>query len=271
MDDFPAAEPRLEPFASQQAGEPLEALSGLAATQDFRSEGPWLSPAAQDVLLLLGRGGKLGRFGLGAAQEGLEELEAAGLVTGRGRLTAEGRLVASPLDGTSGSVQFAAACGGQKSAFYGALGSEGVLVLAGPSCARLRMGDQGDPGRRQVDFLSLDQFFPALAAWLGLGPSWLLDAEVSISPEAVQARMSGASGAEVPLPEKADAAVRHMWEQEWFIWQQVDGRTDLQTGIQAGPAGTWQLVNSERGLLLKPWPSAQAYRGLLQTVSAELA
>ncbi|MBF4993835.1 hypothetical protein ITX31_06885 [Arthrobacter gandavensis] len=270
MSDFPAAEPRLEPFASQQAGEPLEALSGLAATQDFRSEGPWLTPAAQDVLLLLGRGGKLGRFGLGSAQDGLEELVAAGLATGRGGLTAEGRLVVSPLGGTSGSVQFTAGSGGGKSAFYGALGSEGVLVLAGPSGARLRMGEQAEAGQRQVDFLSLDQFFPALAAWLGLGPSWLLDAEVNVSPAAAQARMSGASGTVVPLPDEADAAVRHMWEQEWFIWQQVGGRTGLPTGIQAGSAGTWQLVNTASGLLLKPWPSAQAYRGLLQTVSAEL-
>ena len=271
MSDFTAAEPRLEPFASEQAAEPLEALSGLAASQDFRSEGPWLSPGAQDVLLLLGRGGRLGRFGLGSAQEGLAELEAAGLATGRGRLTAEGRLVASPLGGTSGSVQFTAGCGGEKSAFYGALGSEGVLVLAGPSCTRLRMGDQTETGRRQVDFLSLDQFFPALAAWLGLGPSWLLDAEANISPDAVQARMSGASGTEVPLPEDAGAAVRNMWEQEWFVWQQVGGSTGLQTGIQAGSAGTWQLVNSPGGLLLKPWPAAQAYRRLLQAVGAELA
>lgn len=271
MTDFPAAEPRLEPFATQQSGEPLEALSGLAATQDFSSDGPWLSPAAQDLLLMLGRGGRLGRFGLGGAQEGLLELEAAGLATGKGRLTAEGRLVASPLDGTSGSVQFTAGFGGVKSAFYGALGREGVLVLAGPSCVRLRSGAHAYSDARQVDFLSLDQFFPALAAWLGLGPSWLLDAEVKVSPGAIQARMAGASGTDVAPPEGAGAVVRNMWEQEWFIWQQVGGTAALQTGIHAGTAGTWQLLNSGSGLLLRPWPAAQAYRALLQAVSAELA
>ncbi|MCC3281143.1 MULTISPECIES: hypothetical protein [Arthrobacter] len=120
-------------------------------------------------------------------QEGLLELEAAGLATGKGRLTAEGRLVASPLDGTSGSVQFTAGFGGVKSAFYGGRGS---------------------------------------AEHVGAGVVYL------------------AAGG---------------------------GTAALQTGIHAGTAGTWQLLNSGSGLLLRPWPAAQAYRALLQAVSAELA
>jgi len=265
------AEPRLEPFAARYTGEPLEELSGLAASQDYHSDGPWLSTAAQDLLLMLGKGGRLGRFGFGSAQDGLAELVAAGLATGKGRLQGQGRLVTSPLENTLGTLQLTAGLGGVRTAFYCALGPEGVLVLAGPSCTRLRSRDGAETTHRQLDFLSLDQLYPALAAWLGIGPSWTLDEEAAPDPAAIQARMSGSGPEQVPAPEGSGPVVRHMWEQEWFIWQPAGGSTGLPTGIQAGTAGTWQLVRTEAGLVLRPWPSGAAYRSLLRAVSGQLS
>ncbi|MFZ3452584.1 hypothetical protein [Arthrobacter sp. 7Tela_A1] len=72
--------------------------------------------------------------------------------------------------------------------------------------------------------------------------------------------VAGGSPAEVPAPEGAGEVVRHMWDQDWFIWQQVGGTGTLPTGIQAGSAGTWQLLRSGAALVRPGRPRCLANR-----------
>lgn len=266
MRSYPYKEPKPEAFASAHTGEHLEALSGVAASQDYESSGPWLSTAAQDLLFKLAAGNRPGRFGLSSVQGALDELIAAELATSRGRLSEPGRLVTSALEDVEATFTIVAGYRGASSSLQCVLGSEGILVLAGASCRSLRDGIDRN-GVRQIDFLSLDQLCPALAAWLGIGPGWPLDAHGTPTLEQIQMRMEGAGPDQVPVPPDADPVLRNMWEQDWFMWQWTgDGAGLLPTGIHAGPAGLWELQRRESGPELRPWPSGNAYRALQQTV-----
>ena len=268
MSPYPEKEPKSEQFVSELTGLNLEALSALAASQDYHSDGPWLSTAAQDLLFGLGSGSRPGRFGLRGGAPA--ELEQAGLVTARGRLTGQGRLVTSVLENTEASFVISGGFRAARTSLQCVLGPEGILVLAGPSCASLRNG-KDLAGVRQLDFLSMDQLPPALAAWTGIGPGWALDGTGLPTAEQLQARMDGAAADAVPPPSEADAVMQHMWAQDWFIWQVSGAGPGLPTGIQAGPAGTWKITRTPEGPVLGAWPSGAAYRSLLDFLAAAMA
>lgn len=268
MNLFPNKEPRLEAFASGHTGQLLEELSGLAGSQGYESDGPWLSAQAEELLFELGTGSRPGRFALAGKAEAVAELEAAGLVNARARLTEQGQLVASPLDsGSRTEILFSGALRSTTTSLQCVIGSEGVLVLAGPSGPSLRGGQQ-DEGRRQLDFLTLDQLFPALAGWLGIGPAWPLVAEGTPAWEQVQARVDGAGPEDVPPPADADAVMRHIWQQEWFFWQ-ASPQLLLPAAIQTADAGTYALLgrrDEDPHPRLEAWPSGQSYRQLTKAI-----
>lgn len=82
--------------------------------------------------------------------------------------------------------------------------------------------------------------------------------------------MDGASAEQVPPPPDADAVLRHMWEQDWFIWQAAGQGVALPTGIHAGPAGTWKMTRTGTGFTLEAWPSGAVYRALLASIAGLL-
>lgn len=271
MKAYPDKEPKPEAFASRHTGVQLEELSGLAASQDYASDGPWLSYPAQELLLSFGNGSRPGRFGLRGKEDALGELEQAGLATAKGKLTGEGRLITSVLENPVASFVISGGLRGARTSLQCILGAEGILMLAGASCASLRNGSaKSDETARQLDFLSLDQLPTALVAWVGLGPAWALDGNGTPTPEQLQARMDGASAEQVPPPPDADAVFRHMWEQDWFVWQVAGEGMALPTGIHAGPAGTWKMTRTETGIALGAWPSGSAYRDLLASIAGLL-
>ncbi|GLB67096.1 hypothetical protein [Arthrobacter mangrovi] len=264
MAAFPHKEPRTEAFASVHTGEQLEQLSGIAARQPYVSQGPWLTAGSLQLLQTAAESGRLGRFGIAGKAAELDQLVSAGLLTDKGKLTGQGRLVTSPWRDSVASLRIAAQFGGRASVFQAWLGPEGCLVLAGPSYDRFLAGNS--QAGHQLDFLALGHLYPAIAAWVGIAPAWSLASEpLSIDLQTVNRRFGGET---VPVPEGADPVLVNMWRQPWFIWQLLvepeSGHPE--TFINAGESGHYHLAVAEDRAQLNARPSGALYRDLARAI-----
>ena len=167
MNDYPHKEPHMDEFIARHTGERLEELSGIAGRQPYASAGPRISPATLELLETASQAGKLGRLVAGSRSADLAPLVEAGLLTGKGALTSQGRLVTGPWHESFASLRASAQYQGLASDFQVWISAEGCLVLAGPSAATMVSGSVGAEAH-QVDFLAADHLYPALAAWIGI-------------------------------------------------------------------------------------------------------
>jgi hypothetical protein len=262
----PGREPRLEEFASVQAGRPLEALSGIAATQPYRSTGPWFGPADLRLLRRLGESagnGGLGRLEVGSHRAALDTLQAAGLADAAGRLTGQGRVVTGPLRETTASFRIQSQLDGRTSLLQLWFGRSGeCLVLAGPSAhEQFHAGAEAVlTDRQQIDLIPAAEAAATVAAWLGLGPSWPLSTRTTTVPaDDYAARLHGAT----EPPAGLDEAMRHAWRQPWLLWQvEGPGLGSPVSYVNAGAAGQLRARRAGTGVALEPTSSRNAYRHL---------
>ncbi|MGF9662698.1 hypothetical protein AAIH25_12590 [Arthrobacter crystallopoietes] len=264
MAEFPHKEPRTEAFASAHTGEQLEQLSGIAAKQPYASRGPWLTAGSLQLLQAAAESGKLGRFGIAGKAAELAPLVSAGLLTDKGKLTGQGRLVTSPWQDSVASLRITAQYRGRASVFQAWLGPEGCLVLAGPSSDQFLAGHP--QAGHQLDFLALDHLYPAIAAWIGIAPAWSLASEpLSIDLQTVNRRFGDET---VPVPEGADPVLVNMWRQPWFVWQLLvePGSGRPETFINAGESGHYHLAVAEDRAELNVRPSGALYRDLARAI-----
>lgn len=273
MFDFvPDRAPALDLSAGSLLGDDVERLDGLGARQPYQSQGPWLDPAAVTLLDTAAEAGKVGRLQLNGMESGLAILDKAGLMDPKGRLTAAGLTMTAPLADPLGSLTVSAGYLDRGSSLQVALGQQDALLLAGPSHAEL-MGP--DPGRHrdrlQLDLVSLNDLYPAVAAWLGIGPAWTVPvAALEVPVEALNRRMVDPSE---PAP-VTDPAWLRMWAEPWFLWHVSDGAESGDgTGwgyIGAGRAGQHRLVVDGESASLLPLNSSQAYRDLMSGIEGAL-
>ena len=265
MTEFPHKEPRSEVFASSHTGEQLEQLSGIVGKQPYVSDGPWISATGLELLQTAAEAGKLGRFGIAGKSAELAPLVDAGLLSSKGALTGQGRLVTSPWKDSLASLRISAQFRGHAAAFQAWLAPEGCLVLAGPSYSQFLAGTPRT-GFHQLDFLALDHLYPAIAAWTGIAPAWSLAAEpLAVDPQVLQARFTSEA---VPVPAGADAPLANMWRQPWFIWQLVlePSSGPPLTYVNAGEAGHYHLGRDDAGAHLNVRPSSMLYRDIATAV-----
>ncbi len=266
----PDREPAAEDVASRLRGTRLERLSGLAATQPFTSDGPWLDAAAVSLLHKVAQTHRLGRFERSGNEAAVKALIGAELLNEAGQLTPGGKYVTRPLDQTSAILEFSGAYLGQATALHVWMDEENALLLAGPSAGTLIREPEtaaGQLGHHQLKFVSLNSLFPVLASWLGVAPAWNLPVPRDPLPVEV---LNGRQLAFGPAPEGSDEALAYAWSQPWFLWHLLlDPVTEAGVGyLNAGGAGHYRVVVEEEQAFLTSIPSANVYRHLVDLVEA---
>ncbi|MFD1845287.1 hypothetical protein [Arthrobacter flavus] len=270
MNEYPHKEPRMDGFLAHHTGERLEELSGIAGRQPYASAGPKISPETLELLETAAQAGKLGRLVAGSRSADLAPLVRAGLLTDKGALTSQGRLVTGPWRESFASLRLSAQHQGRASDFQVWISAEGCLVLAGPSAATMISGPADE--WHQVDFLAADHLYPALAAWVGIAPAWNVASETSVvDGELVGARVRDRT---VAPPVGADAPLVNMWQQPWVLWRLVVEPDHTHavpaTYLNAGSAGHYHLGSDDAGTHLTPVPSSAVYRVLAHQIDALL-
>lgn len=264
--------PALDPVAGALLGAELERLEGLGARQPYRSQGPWLEPAAVTLLDTAAEAGKVGRFQLASLEAGVAVLDRAGLMDAKGRLTAAGLTVTAPLADPQGGLFINTGYLGRGSSLQMVLGTQDALLLAGASHADLTGPEpERHAGLLQLDLVSLNDVFPALAAWLGIAPGWTAPAApLEVSVEHLNRRLTDP---DEPAPVQ-DAMWLRMWNEPWFLWHVSDGpEPDGDAGwgyIRAGRAGQHRVVVDGETATLLPVGSSRAYRDLTSAVEGAL-
>ncbi|MBG6179775.1 hypothetical protein [Arthrobacter sp. CAN_A1] len=271
MNEYPHKEPRMDQFLARHTGEQLEELSGIAGRQPYASAGPLITPETLELLETGSQAGKLGRLVAGSRSTDLAPLVEAGLMTGKGTLTPQGRLVTGPWRESFASVRVSAQHQGRASNFQVWISAEGCLVLAGPSAAAMTSGS-ARADVHQVDFLAADHLYPALAAWIGIAPAWnVASAMTALDGELVGARVLDKT---VAPPAGADEPLLNMWQQPWVTWRLVvepaPETAVPATYVNAGSAGHYQLGRDEAGTQLTPIPSSVLYRVIAQQIDGLL-
>lgn len=270
MTEFPHKEPATDPFVAHHTGEYLELLSGIPGRQPYSSAGPHLSPGSLELLETASQSGKLGRLVTADRSDDLSPLVEAGLMTGKGALTAQGNLVTGPWRESFASLRISAQSQGRGSDFQVWISAEGALVLAGPSSTVLTSGPA--PETHQVDFLAADHLYPAIAAWLGLAPAWSVPSTTPVADsDLVRARVADKA---VSPPYGADAPLLNMWEQPWVTWRLIiepdPTQTIPATYVNAGSAGHYQLGADRAGTRLTPIPTSALYRIIARQIDGVL-
>lgn len=266
----PDREPALQEGASRLLDTPLERLSGLAATQPYASEGPWLDTAAVELLRKVAQTHRVGRFERAGKEAAINALTAAELLTPTAQLTEGGRLVTRPLDQPAAALHFAASHLGRTTGLQVWLDEENALLLSGPSPSVL-VSDPATAATRaalqQLKFVSLGDLYPVLAAWLGIAPAWNLPVSPDSFPvEVLNQRLRGPS----QPPAEADEALTYAWSEPWVLWHLLmDPKSGEGVGyLNAGGAGHYRVVADDSRASLTSIPSANVYRHLVDLVEA---
>lgn len=267
---IPAREPAVEEPVSSLRGVPLERLSGLAATQPYASEGPWLDPAAVALLHKVAQTHRIGRFERAGQEAAVKALTDAELLNGAGHLTPGGQYVTHPLDRASAALTFSASYLGQPTELRVWMDDENALLLAGPSAGDFVREPETAAGRigmLQLKFVSIKELFPVLASWLGIAPAWNLPVSPSTLPLTVLNNRQRAAG---PPPESADDALAYMWSEPWFLWHLLlnPGTAEGVGYLNAGGAGHYRVVADDDRATLTSIPSANVYRHLVDLVES---
>ncbi|MCC9175573.1 hypothetical protein [Arthrobacter sp. zg-Y179] len=265
-------EPELDPAASALLGTDAERLSGLAQLQPYSSRGPWLDSDSVALLDVAADGGRVGRFQRAGKAGALAVLGEAGLMDPGGRLTPEGLSVTAPLSGNRAALKLESSFGGRSAGMQVLMNEQDAMLLAGPSHAELT-GPEPEQHREmlQLDLVGLNDLFPALAAWLGIGPAWTVPAAPVTVPVATLNRRLAAP--EEPVP-TADPSWVRMWNQPWFLWHVADAYDPGEnTGwgyIGAGTAGHFRVVVDGEAATITPTQSSRVYRELMDAVEGAL-
>ena len=107
---------------------------------------------------------------------------------------------------------------------------------------------------------------PALvASWVGLAPAWsLATTPPTILEETVLARVDEP---ETPPPPGADAHLRYVWSQPWFLWTlRASGSEYGLVVVHAGAAGQFLITSADEPghVGFGPVPAAQLWAQLVQ-------
>ncbi|GAB3517487.1 hypothetical protein [Arthrobacter monumenti] len=280
MSNFPGTEPRLDQWISEVAGEPLEELSGIAATQPYVSNGPWLSSASRELLVQLAERHRLGRFDLRGNPTAVQELVQAGIITAKGRLTDEGEFLISPVRATHAAISLSAQYGRHSSGFSVYLGASHALIGAGPSYHSLLEHDAAS-GRQGVklaggdstrlELVENDAVPEMIGRWMGLGPAWSVAGVPEQLPAAtLEARFSSDMA---PAPAEADERFLRMWHEPWVVFTLAMSPGDFRSGlINAGAAGFQHYGSIDPDQAgLQPMPSGQLWSTLVEQTGLALA
>lgn len=279
MSKIPDREPRLDEEATVDAGQPREELSGLAIRQPYRSAGPWLSPAAQRLIgllgpravadfspddnLLVGTRGGLGVFERRGQREAIKELEDAELGTPEGSLASAGFVCTAPLRHSASAWRITGQLRGRASLLQLWIGSDAdALVLAGPSAHEQFQTDPDLPGfsgHAQLDYVSAEEAAAVVTTWLGIGPSWFRPLKVSIGRDVYDAR-TGAAEVDATAPPGVPAT---LWDNPWMVWQIEQSGGPSSTFLNAAAAGHFQVIAADGQAVLERIPARNVYRHLV--------
>ncbi|WP_315093142.1 hypothetical protein [uncultured Cellulomonas sp.] len=232
--------PRLDPYLVS-IGEELEDLSRIAGSQPFRSTGPTLPREDLEVLVR-------------AASARLRKVRAtptlveAGLMDDSGP-TDDGRTVARMLSGSQARLRVESGRGRAPLTLDVYLADGRALAIATSSPAALADVPHGDTILEVAGSVGLDlvdsSAVPALvASWVGLSPAWSL----ATTPEAIleETVLTRVDEPETPPPPGADAHLRHVWGQPWYLWTlQASGNEYGLVVVRAGAAGQFLLTSSD--------------------------
>jgi len=255
--------PRLDPYLAT-LGEDVEDLSRIGVAQPFRSSGPTLSRADLDVLTRAADA-RLRRV---APTPALVE---AGLMKDGGGLTDDGRFVTTVLTSPQGRLRVESGRGRAPLTLDVSVRGGVALALATASPASLPTAPRGEQILDAAAAVTLDVVdlagVPALvASWVGLAPAWSLATSPEELPE--QTVLARVDDPETSPPPGADAHLRHVWSQPWFLWTlgTSGGPTGL-TMINAGPSGHLALTSTgtEGHVGLRAVPSAVVWSALVRT------
>lgn len=229
--------PRFDPYLVA-IGQELEDLSRIGPAQPFRAHGPTL---ARDDLAVLAR----------AAQARLRSvaptptLTSAGLMDGGG-LTPDGRTVVAMLTAPEARMRVESGRGRAPLTLDVYLQGGAALTVATASPAALPDVPHGESILEVSASVGLDlvdsSAVPAvIASWVGLAPAWSLATTPEVLPEAtVLARVDDPR---TPPPPGADAHLRHVWDQPWFLWTlRASGAEAGLVVVHAGAAGGFVLT-----------------------------
>lgn len=254
--------PRTDPTLAV-LGESMEDLSLIAGAQPFQPHGPSLP--REDLALLAAAAGT-------GTVKATPPLEAAGLAQD-GRLTPDGRTVAQLLTAPTAHLRAESGRGRTPLTLDVHLRGGHALAVATASPAALATAPTGDALLTTARTVSLDLVdgaeVPALvAAWVGLGPAWSLATSPTDLPEDLV--LSHVDDPDLPPPPGADAPLRRVWAEPWFLWtvRSSAGGHGLVV-IDAGRAGHLALTTSPlRGHVgLHAVPSAVLWARLVELVS----
>lgn len=280
MSSFPAKEPRLDQWVSGVTGEQVEELSGIAATQPYSSKGPWVNPTSWDLLVQLAERHRLGRFDLRGNPDDVQNLTAAGIITGKGTLTDEGEFLVSPLRAPRAAVSVSAQYGRHLSGLRIHLGGSGALIAARPSYHRLRERDatssnrdsSSDDGESvQLEMVEIEAVPEMIGRWMGLGPAWSVEMQPEQLPAAtLEARFGDDMS---PAPAEADHRFLRMWHEPWVVFTVSMDPGEFQIGlVNAGAAGFYNYggIDADRGGL-QALPSGQLWGTLVAETGRALS
>lgn len=238
--------PRTDAYL-ESIGEHVEDVSRIAATQPFRTHGPALT---RDALAFLATESARARRGATARDPSLvESLTAAEMTTDEGQLTEAGMTVAGLLTEPRARLRMESGRGSTPLTFDAYIDSGRALVVANPSPAGFEEAPHGDAILTAATTVHLDlcdvTHVPlAMAGWVGLAPAWSLATTPELLGEELILRR--ADDPAVPPPDDADANLRYMWSQPWFLWTlQASGVDHGRVMVNAGRAGHFALMQGE--------------------------
>lgn len=249
--------PALDPYLVS-IGEPVEDLSRVARAQPFTTAGPVVDRAALEAFASARRR---------VRGDVPEALVRAGLVGTGGRFTDAGRHVAAYLTASEGRVRVESGRGHAPLSLEAYLRGGRALVVATAAPGTFDQVPRGDAVVEAGTTLTLDVVdgaaVPAMiAAWVGLGPAWSLATSPADVPEALLVQR--VDDPRTPPPDGADAHLRHVWGQPWFLWTlAATGNRPAIAAVNAGPSGHYVLT--------APGPdAAPEHLGLHAVLSAAL-
>lgn len=251
-------EPRLDDAASAWAGTAVEDLGAVAGEQPCRNTGRIMSIPSLELLDTLMHRDRLGRFQ--RKNPAAVQLQAAGLLTGEGTLTAAGEEFLLPVRQSDASFLLEArrAEGGSVlQAWIG--GGWGKVTETGP-----------DPDDLAVQLVPAGMVPGLIAGWAGLAPAWSIPHEpLVLTMDHYEARIG--AGCTCP-PKDPGSEVLRMWEQPWTEWQIVNQETGGWFGwVNAARAGHYRLSPGPGGSVrLEPMSSAVVWDVLVRFIHASV-
>ncbi|WP_150110157.1 hypothetical protein [Crystallibacter crystallopoietes] len=98
----------------------------------------------------------------------------------------------------------------------------------------------------QLDVAGVQDAASVMAAWAGLGPAWsIAGTAAGIGRSLFEQRILDPA---TEPPDEADAGLRRMWREPWFVWVATIGRNGFRRGfVNAGAAGHYLFGTSPDG------------------------